>query len=466
MVRLLWVIALFAGIVAATIPGAVGQDGKGRGISLDASQKVGNIKPFQDGVDDGPLCERGVVDLTKYYRALGIKWVRLHDVPWSYDDAIDINYIFPSWGADPDQPSSYDFVQSDYYMKTITSLGLHSIFRLGYSAEFKTAIHHNTPPESFSKWAVIAAHVVRHYNDGWDHGFHYAIKDWEIWNEPDGHGFWTGTPEQYDQIYAVTAEDIKHHDPSVNVGGPALASKLRFLEQFLSYQQAHHVPVDFVSWHIYTQDPDAVVARAKAVHQLMERYRFGKSPSILDEWNYDPGDWGDIYNGSDVARRFFTRLQNQYGAAFDAAVLMKLQDAPVNIATYYTGTTLFWGLFTSYGAPQKNYYAFLAFRRLLDSPIRISVSPPRSKALTVLAGRSKDGRLVQLLISNVSGQKKALDVSLRGLPWAGPSQYEEHVVDDRYDLEAPGGWQALKSSRLREQIEGPSVVLVSVRPAP
>ena len=40
---------------------------------------------------------------------------------------------------------------------------------------------------------------------------------------------------------------------------------------------------------------------------------------------------------------------------------MDLQDAPVDIATFYSGTTLMWGPFTSSGAPQKPYYPFLEF---------------------------------------------------------------------------------------------------------
>ena len=31
--------------------------------------------------------------------------------------------------------------------------------------------------------------VIKHYNSGWANGYHYNIKYWEIWNEPDGRMF-------------------------------------------------------------------------------------------------------------------------------------------------------------------------------------------------------------------------------------------------------------------------------------
>jgi hypothetical protein len=42
-----------------------------------------------------------------------------------------------------------------------------------------------TPPPDFGKFAEVCRHIVMHYNDGWAHGFHYGIKYWEVWNEPN-----------------------------------------------------------------------------------------------------------------------------------------------------------------------------------------------------------------------------------------------------------------------------------------
>ena len=447
-----------------SLPAVAQQVATTQSVTIDAEHSIGKIKAMQDQ-DNGPLCQRGIVDLSKYYQELGVHYVRLHDVPWTYDNALDINYVFPDWNADPDKPESYDFVQSDYYIKTITDLGINIIFRLGYSAEYKTAVHHNAPPVSYEKWSDIAAHIVRHYNDGWDHGQRANIKYWEIWNEPDGHSFWSGTPEQLYQLYNVAARRLKALDPSLKIGGPALASNLTFLEGFMKYAQEHQSPIDFVSWHIYTQDPDEVARRANKVHELQVQYGYPKAESILDEWNYGPSNWRKLFVDAEASRTYFDATYDAHGAAFDAAVLIGLQDAPVDIATYYSGTTLMWGLFTSAGVPQKAYYAFLAFRRLLDSPNRLPVEVAKDATVRVLAGVSDDKRTVRVLLSNPSKQAGTVQIKLKNLPWKGSSQYEQQVVDARYDLEPVGAPKTITSPSLTEELASQSVVLLIIKPS-
>ena len=436
-------------------------------LSVDASQVTGRIKRVND-VDNGPLCQRGIVDLSPYYKELGIRNVRLHDVPWTYDNVLDINYIFPDWNADPDRPESYDFTQSDYYLKSITDLGINIIFRLGYSAEYKTAVRHNTPPASFDKWADIAAHIVRHYNDGWDHGQRANIKYWEIWNEPDGHSlvFWTGSPEKLYELYATTTRKLKDLDPSLKLGGPAIAGGVPFLEGFLKYEHEHHVPVDFVSWHIYAQHPHQVAQLAGKVHELMAKYDFLSAQSIVDEWNYGPTQWNKLFKDPVASRTYFDSSQNSFGAAFDATVMTDLQDAPVDIATFFSGTTFMWGLFTSSGSPQKAYYSFLAMQRMLETPQRVAVGPSGGENLSALSGMSDDRKTIRILITNLAADKKTVRLRLKGLPWSGKTVYEQKIIDANHDLDkVKSGPVPGTDPSIEAEIDGPSVSLFTIKSA-
>ena len=198
-------------------------------VQVDFSKANGTIRHLND-VNGGPLCLRGYVDLSAYYKELGIKYVRLNDVAWTFDDALNINYVFPRFEADPDQPDNYDFFQTDWYLKSIEALGIEVIYGLSPTAEYpKLPPRHVDPPKDFDKWARICVNVIKHYNGGWANGYHYNIKYWEIWNEPDGKMFWTGTPEQYYKLYETSAKAIKNYDPNVKVGGPVLAQSMRFL---------------------------------------------------------------------------------------------------------------------------------------------------------------------------------------------------------------------------------------------
>lgn len=453
---------------ALTMPQIYAADVATQVILLDASRGKGKIKRVND-VDNGPLCQRGIVDLSRYYKELGIQNVRLHDVPWTYDNVLDINYVFPNWEADPDRPQSYDFTQSDYYLKTITSLGINIIFRLGYSAEYKTAIRHNQPPSSYSKWADIATHIVRHYNEGWADGQKANIKYWEVWNEPDGQSlvFWAGTPDSFYRLYEITARKLKSLDSSLKVGGPAIVDSFPFLEGFLKYNREHHVPMDFVSWHAYIRDAHEASFRAHKVHELLTRYGFLDAESILDEWNYAPAQWNKIFVDPIASREYFDSTQDSFGAAFDATVMTELQDAPVDIATFFSGTTFMWGLFTSSGAPQKAYYSFLAFQRLLETPERIAIPPLNQANLSALAGMSRDKKTVRMLVTNLARDKTTLRLrlELKNLPWAGASSYEQRIIDPNHGLDTVKSGLVLGSNpTIEAQVNGPSVSLFTITP--
>ncbi len=457
----LWILSILVGVGAGM---AADANSQARVITVDASHRLGHIKPMQD-LDNGPLCQRGVVDLSRYYKELGVRYVRLHDVPWTYDNAFDINYVFPHWNADPDREGNYDFTQTDYYLNTITSLNIKVIYRLGYSAEYKTAVHHNAPPASYSKWAKICTQIIRHHNEGWANGQKAGIQYWEIWNEPDGHSFWSGTPKQFYQLYVQTAAAIKQAYPALKVGGPALAGNLEFLDGFLKYCHEHKAPLDFVSWHIYARDPHEVARRAQRVHQLMVQYGYGSAESILDEWNYGPADWKKLFVDPVASRTYFDATQDAFGAAFDATVLADLQDAPVNIATFYSGTTLMWGMFTSSGAPQKPYYAFLAFRRLLDCGNRVAVESEPDLGITVVSGISEDGKTVRILMSNTTREIRRVNLRLKGLSWRNAS-YVRLTLDSTRDLAVDRTTviHGLPNS-IVEEVRGPSVNLITIKAA-
>jgi len=116
------------------------------------------------------------------------------------------------------------------------------------------------PPKDFNKYAAVARHIVLHYNRGWASGFHYHIRYWEIWNEPDlGKVFWSGSAQQYYELYRKLARAVKSADPHALVGGPAIArpnDDTPYRDAFLEYVRTEHLPLDFYSWHWYATDSD------------------------------------------------------------------------------------------------------------------------------------------------------------------------------------------------------------------
>lgn len=387
-------------------------------IEVDPQRSIGAIRSLQ-GVNDGPITPDQAYDLSTYYMDIGVDWVRLHDLQGS----VDIHWVFPDFDADPTDPENYDFAGTDLHIGAIKSIGADIIYRLGYSWG-ENAI----PPSDYAKWASICVHIIRHYNDGWADGFHYNITHWEIWNEPDIPEFWVGTPEEYFRLYEVTANAIKDYDPNLKVGGPALAMGVDYLEDFLEYCSTRDIPLDFVSWHIYGwRGPYDIYLKAEEVGKAMETYGFSSLESLLTEWNEWVDDWQEWYS-----------LRNDPElAAFTASELIYLQDSSTDIANYYRGDTHVWGgMFNGDGTPGKAYYAFKAFKMLLDTPNRVYCSGSDAQGYATIAGISDDGRMVTVLVSDFDSSFGGYDLSVQDLPWGEESfTYWRYVIDETHDLE-------------------------------
>ena len=81
-------------------------------------------------------------------------------------------------------------------------------------------------------------------------------------------------------------------------------------------------------------------------------------------------------------------------------MLIYLQDSTVDFAHLYRGDTLWMGLFNTDGSYRKPAYAFRANGLMLDTPARLKVAGADTNGFAVLAGRSADGKRVQILIDN------------------------------------------------------------------
>jgi len=166
-------------------------------IELDCTQTNGVIKPYAE-INCGPApiyhIENGV-DLTNQYQDIGINFIRTHD----FFGPTDVSAIFPNWDANPYEEESYNFTSSDEMIAPIINAGCKVFYHLGESASGNNSLR--IPPANMTKWAEVCKHIVMHYNDGWNNGYHYNITYWEIWNEPDLDGFWDGTADEYYTLY-------------------------------------------------------------------------------------------------------------------------------------------------------------------------------------------------------------------------------------------------------------------------
>ena len=387
-----------------------------RSLHVDAGKVTGTIRSFQ-GLNGPPSpLMAGLPSLVQQYKDLRVNQVRTHDVmgPTEIDSRFEQNngelawlipdsaqragvvkagnasIIFPNWSADPEKPESYNFAPTDKVLAAIRASGAEIYYRVGRSWGANI-----DPPADSDKFASVVKHIAMHYNQGWANGFHYDIRYWEFWNEPDGL-FWSGTPEQFYSLYEKTVRALKSVDPTLKVGGDGKAFAYDdgpFREGLIDYCAAHKVPLDFYSWHTYADgsaDPYDAVRLAKQIRGLLDSHGFPQAESILSEWNLTP-DFTDAEKA---------RLQGVDNAAFIGAVLSYFQDAPIDHAQFYRGDAAWMGLFDLQGQYFKTAYTFQAMGRMLDTPQRLSVEGTDTFGFAAIAGRSADGNTVQIIISN------------------------------------------------------------------
>ncbi|MDF2190472.1 beta-xylosidase [Paraflavitalea sp. CAU 1676] len=117
------------------------------------------------------------------------------------------------------------------------------------------------PPKDYSKWGNLVYEWVKHCVE------RYGKKEvaswyWELWNEPNGNGYWQSTVEEYCKLYDYTADAVKRALPAARIGGPHVTGPSwnvseKFLRTFLEHVATGNnyvtgkkgTPIDFIAFH-------------------------------------------------------------------------------------------------------------------------------------------------------------------------------------------------------------------------
>ena len=392
-------------------------------IKVDFSKVTGTMKPVH-AVGQPPIIGWSSDKLFHYLTEAGIPYARLHDVGGGFGGGkfVDIPNVFPDFNADPEDPASYDFTWTDPLITSLMNAKVEPYYRLGVTIEnevWRKAYRVN-PPEDPEKWAKICAGVIRHYTKGWANGFEYDIKYWEIWNEPECTNgrrvMWTGTWEQYLELYDVTSKLLKAEFPEIKIGGYAsigfyalkemdpestwckdCQSYIDLFLQFMQYIKDHNCPMDFFSWHSY-DEPKYTALYANYVAEKLKEYGYGHAEQHLNEWNCGP-------QNRDKACH----------AAATAGFLISMQNSPVDIGMFYDarcGTSIYGGLFNPMTLrPLKSYWAFPAFNELYRRKDQVEAESDTEDLYVAAAAGDPEGAV---LIVNFRNETLDLELDLGG----------------------------------------------------
>ena len=451
-----------------------------KSIVIDATSNT-EATSFVHGTDLGPLClgyppfddsnpRFSGPDVSTDMHELGITVVRTHDsslLDWP------VYFPHPDLDVDTNDPANYDFSQGDAWLSSILDNGFEPYFRLGASFNFQGGGLPSNPTEvNLTALADVLLHTVMHYRDGWGSNGSYPgyhnIKYWEIWNEPDSScdwsnsescgQFWNRTSAELIDLVDKTVRAIKAYDDSLIVGANGCALPYAPWETekdnpyswgLIDEMASRKTPIDFFSWHYYTDNTDLMTEISTAVRAKLDSVGLTHVRQHVTEWN--------------ICMNCMEQ-DTVLGAASTVTTMINMIQNRVELATFYPACVVGegeaaghgWGLFDQDTTPgiamwRLMTYGYQYFADLINTtPMLISssgvvIQPEQSSNINfaVLAGQATGtgdnmyaSIKVLLTSKNETTHDSTQDVSICITNVIGSSwQYIATVIDDTHTNE-------------------------------
>jgi xylan 1,4-beta-xylosidase len=388
------------------------------------------------GSDHAPVALRSdwQSQLLRCHRELGFRYVRFHGI--LSDDLGTLT-------LDRDG-LRYSFFNADQVTDFVLSIGMRPFVELSFMptalASGETTVFRYrgnvTPPRSEGQWHDLIRRFVAHFA----HRYGLAeLRQWffEVWNEPNLKAFWTGSQENYFELYGGAAHAIKAVDEHLSVGGPATAAN-EWIPDFLDFCHRSGTPVDFVSTHHYPTDGlglegDDAITRlsfgrrsALRAQARQARQEAGDRPLYYTEWNTSSSLGDPLHD-------------EPYAAAFVVKTVLEAHGLVAGYS-FWTFSDLFeedcfpsmpfhggFGLLNLHGIPKPAYHAYALLHRLGSERLDVQ---GRHETVDAWVVKGEEGTCVLLANHALPGQPIATEpvrVTLKGV--SDPRSVELERVD-------------------------------------
>jgi len=349
---------------------------------------------------------------------LGINYIRTHDFAIAFDHGAIVGLEDQSY--DPFDPASYYFHISDSMAQNIYNAGGKIFYRLGQSYSYDPIC--SMPPEDPQKWADVCVQIIKHYNDGWNNGYHYNLDYFEIWNEPDLPEFWKGTVQDYIEMYRCAANAIKSYNPELKVGGPALANvwDQSFINEFLDSVVTYDLPLDFFSYHLYyLPNPYQFKLTNEYLRRKLNSFGLYDVELINTEWNtghfnpagYDPYSLDDAQNAAQVV-----------------SVLTYMQETDISMFFRYSFRNYWFGLIEENGDLRYSGFAYKTFYDLYKNGDRVFAHGGDTLGKSIIATNSDT--LIHIIVTDNSSVSQGYNISFDDLTLEVDYLYTIYRIDE------------------------------------
>ncbi len=323
----------------------------------------------------------------------------------------------------------------DISLEHLLALGLKPIYTtcfnpVGFTDDLTTTWPDRNPvgmPRDLAQWAEFVAGGVRHHQERFGRD---ELRTWyfECWNESNLPNFFSGTQEQFFQLWSATWHAIKSVDPELRIGGPSTA-RGEWVGEFLDWTISDGTPPDYIITHVYNNDSDSQPLSpfdGPASHRVKDSPDFASGVirglrKELDErgwvgevhWN----EWGRSWFPFDPAKEtalepaFIVRTMADVSQAADQFAFWCLSDIYDQVAFQSSEFQGNYGLLSLHGLRKPGWFAHVLLNRLGSSRVPTLVSD-RCIASIATIDETRGCVLVSAYPDSPGDQPKTINVNI------------------------------------------------------
>lgn len=292
-------------------------------------------------------------------------------------------------------------------------------------------------PKDIKEWQNVIYELVGRYSLE-----KQAVTYWEIANEPDigedgGTPYLIPDPKEYFEFYKMTIEPIIEACPTVKVGGPALASvNSPILRGWIELCKETGTRLDFVSWHLYSDDPALHALGIEKVKDLLKDFPSKRPEMLITEWNRNIADVsGEFKDASIVSACIISMLE----AGVDWTFYYQIWDQVFyeeqfkdwfspkgiqNMRNFWNPVPRF-GLFDLEGRVRTPYFVYWMLSKMGEERL-FALSD--DEEVKVLASASDEK--MTLFMTNLSSKRRRINLNIVGLK-PGEKELKVYTIDER-----------------------------------
>jgi len=263
---------------------------------------------------------------------IGFGTMRIWDVPGC------------TWAEVHTADGVFDFTLMDIIVNFAVANGMEIIYTMGQAPIWATGgtqqqnwnPYNSRPPLDNRYWTDYVTAVATRYLG--------KIKNYEIWNEPNWTGFWTGTTAQMVTLTQLAYGCVKAVDPTALVLSPAYdtAAGISAFDAFLAAGGGAYF--DVVACHLYTTGgpPENMIPIAQQYRATAYKYGLSAKPIWCTEVGWlsatsaDTGLPLGVVRGSDNVRGCTDIMSNKQSAAYAMRMYMACWVAGLDRCCLYT----------------------------------------------------------------------------------------------------------------------------------